>query len=51
MKMEAVGSFKILVNFYNAMWHHIPDNSILHGHYYENCESHMFVRIYQTSVQ
>jgi len=37
--MEAVGSFKIVVYFYNATWHHIPDNSILRGQYYENCET------------
>ena len=49
--MKVVGSFKILVNFYNATWHHVPDNSILRGRYYENCESHVFVRIYLSSVQ
>jgi hypothetical protein len=51
LKMEAVGSFNILVNFCYTIWHHIPDNSILRGHYYENRESHVLVHIYLSSVQ
>jgi len=30
LKMTAVGSPQMLLNFYHAAWHHIPEDSTVH---------------------
>jgi hypothetical protein len=40
LKMEAVCPSEILVNIYYTAWHHIPEDSSLHGHHNKLSGSH-----------
>jgi hypothetical protein len=40
LKMEAAGSFKIMVTLYHTTWPHVPKNSNCHIHCHETHKSH-----------
>jgi hypothetical protein len=40
LKTEAEYSHETSINFYQISQHHIPEDSTVHGHYYETLKSH-----------
>jgi hypothetical protein len=45
LKMEAAHPSEILVNFYQTTWHHIQQNSSLHGYFHENLRADKIISI------
>jgi hypothetical protein len=44
LKMEAVFSSEMSVNFYHTAWRHIPENATLRSHHSETLKSHLNLR-------